>query len=354
MNIRKIIMRNYDQDPIILEDYNASFSWYSMKYVGLPLIFIGLFIYPLISGNHIKSSFVSLSVALIPIYRLREQSKVRKIVLKQNSIEYVDSGDPIAMVNLNEPNKFHKSFQNYYYKKQDLHIFYFIFLFLLISLIMHSLIKGSLFLIGVYVTIFIVNQITNYILSDHGALFFSSILVQQDDDVVSIPIYKKKDYQEVTDYLYLRGIDIRDLPTFFKPFYGAERAPIFSSTFEKDIVCPKCRKSLNDSSFSCNHCGNPLTTEKLIETFENNTYILKAILRDKKDFVKIKELLKKQYEPLGYAKSVIDREDALMLKNEADPHSYINIQYENYNFSVEAYNAVQPTIKSEAQNYFYE
>lgn len=346
-------MRNYDQDPIILEDYNASFSWYSMKYVGLPLIFIAFFIYPLISGNHIKSSFASLGVIMVPMYRLFQQAKVRKIVLKQNSIEYIDSGDPLAIIDLSEPNKFQKSFQNYYYKKQDLHILYFVFIFFFVGLLMQSLVKGALLLIGAYITIFIVNQITNYILSDHGALFFSSILVQQDDDVISIPIYKKQDYQDITDYLHLRGIDIRALPTFFKPFYGVEKAPILSSDFQKDIVCPKCRKSLNNSTFSCAHCGNPLTDKKLIESFENNTYIFKAILRDKKDFIKIKDLLKKQYEPLGYTKSVIDRENALMLKNETNPQSYISIKYENYTFFAEAYNTVQPTIKSEAEAYFY-
>lgn len=346
-------MRNYDAEPIILEDYNASFSWYSMKYIGFPLMFLAFFIYPLISGNHIKSSFASLGVAMVPMYRLFQQAKVRKIVLKQNSIEYVDSGDPLTIINLNEPNKFQKSFQNYYYKKQDLHILYFVFIFFFVGLLMQSLIKGALLLIGAYLAIFIINQITNYILSDHGALFFSSILVQQDDDVISIPIYKKKDYQDVTDYLHLRGINIRTLPAFFKPFYGTERAAIFSTNFQKDIVCPKCRKSLNNSKFSCIHCGNPLTDETIIETIENDKYLLKAILRDKKDFIKIKELLKKQYEPLGYTKSVIDREDALMLKNEANPQSYVSVKYENYNFTAEAYNAVKPNIKSEAQAYFY-
>lgn len=346
-------MRNYDAEPIILEDYNASFSWYSMKYIGFPLMFLAFFIYPLISGNHIKSSFASLGVAMVPMYRLFQQAKVRKIVLKQNSIEYVDSGDPLTIINLNEPNKFQKSFQNYYYKKQDLHILYFVFIFFFVGLLMQSLIKGALLLIGAYLAIFIINQITNYILSDHGALFFSSVLVQQDEDVISIPIYKKKDYQDVSDYLQLRGIDVQTLPTFFKPFYGVERAPIFSSNFEKDIVCPKCRKSLNNSVFSCMHCGNPLTDQTMTETIENDKYLLKTLLRDKKDFIKIKELLKKQYEPLGYTKSVIDRENALMLKNETNPHSYVSVKYENYNFTAEAYNAVKPNIKSEAQAYFY-
>lgn len=346
-------MRNYDAEPIILEDYNASFSWYSMKYAGLPLIVLTLIIYPLISGNPIKSSFASLAVVIVPMYHLYQQSKVRKIVLTQNKIEYLDSGDPLAIIDLNELNTFQKSFQNYYYKKQNLHILYFVFVFFFVGLLMQSLIKGTLLLMGAYVTIFIANQITNYILSDRGALFFSSVLVQQDEDVISIPIYKKKDYQDVSNYLQSRGIDIQTLPTFFKPFYGVERAPIFSSNFEKDIVCPKCRKSLNNSVFSCTHCGNPLTDETIVETIEKDTYLLKTILRDKNDFVKIKELLKKQYEPLGYTKSVIDREDALMIKNETNLQSYVSVKYENYNFTAEAYNAVHPNIRSEAQTYFY-
>jgi hypothetical protein len=346
-------MRNYDKEPIILEDYNASFAYYSMKYVGFPLMFTSFIIYPLISGNHIKSSFASMGVIMIPMYRLFKQSKLRKIVLKQNRIEYVDSGDPLAIIDLNEPINFHKSFQNYYYKKQNFHFFYFVFLFFFVGLLMHSLINGVFFLIGVYAVVFIVNQITKYILSDHGFLFFSSVLVEQDEDVISIPIYIKKDYQEVNDYLKYRGIDMQRLPIFFKPLYGTERAPIFSSNFEKDIVCPKCRKSLNDSSFSCSHCGNPLTNEKMIETTTNDNYHFKAILRDKKYFINIKELLRSQYEPLGYTKAVIDKEDSLMLKNEANPQSYVSIKYEHHNFSIEAYNTVQPTIKSDAQEYFY-
>ena len=347
------MMRDYDKEPIILEDYNASFSWYSMKYVALPLMSIGFFIYSLILGNHIKSSFASLGVIMLPMYHLFQQAKVRKIVLKQDKIEYVDSGDPLAIINLNEPNKFQKSFQNYYYKKQDLHILYFVFIFFFVELLMHSLVKGALFLIGVYVVIFIENQITKYILSDRGTLFFSSILVQQDDDVISIPIYKIKDYQDITDYLHLRGVDIQTLPTFFKPFYGVERAPFFSSKFEKDIVCQKCRKSLNSSTFSCIHCGNPLTDEKMVESIENGTYLFKAILRDTKYFIKIKEILKKQYEPLGYTKAVIDKENILMLKNEINKESYVSIEYDNYELIVEAYNTVQPTIKMDAKEYLY-
>jgi hypothetical protein len=279
---------------------------------------------------------------------------LRKIVLKQDRIEYVDSGDSLAIIDLNEANIFQKSFQNYYHKKQNMHYLYYVLIFFFVGFLMHSLVDGALFLLWVYIAVFIMDLITKYILSDRGTLFFSSILVQQGDDVISIPVYKIKDYQDVTDYLHLRGVDIQTLPTFFKPFYGVERAPFFSSKFEKDIVCQKCRKSLNSSTFSCIHCGNPLTDEKMVESIENGTYLFKAILRDTKYFIKIKEILKKQYEPLGYTKAVIDKENILMLKNETNKESYVSIKYDNYELIVEAYNTVQPTIKIDAKEYLYQ
>ncbi len=345
-------MRDYDKEPIILEDHNASFAYYSMKYVGFPLMLVVFFIYPLISGSHIKSSFASIGATLAPIYMLFKQSKLRKIVLKQHRIEYIDSGEPLAIIDLNESNRFQKSFQNYYYKKQNLHFLYLLFIFFFVALLMKSLINSAILLVGAFITVFLMAQITKYILSDHGFVFFTSIVVQQDEDIISIPIYKKNDYQDINDYLQSRGIDIRTLPTFFKPFYGTERTAIFGSLFPKDIVCPKCRRSLHDSIFSCSNCGNPLTDEKMEESIAENKYFLRTILRDKKDFVKIKELLRKQYEAMGYRVSSVDREDMLMLKSESKLQSYISIKHKAYNFYVDGYNIEQPTLKVDAQEYF--
>lgn len=106
------------------------------------------------------------------------KSKKRKIILSQNKIEYVDSRDKLSIVDLNTPSTFKKSFQNYYYKKQNLNFLYFIFVFFFVGLLMKSLVYGTLLIIGAIFVIFVLNTITKYILSDYGPLLFSSILVQ--------------------------------------------------------------------------------------------------------------------------------------------------------------------------------
>lgn len=347
-----MFMRNYDKEPITLVDYNASFMWNTMKYTGFPLMLLGLILYPLVTGNEFKFSSLSMLIIMLPMIQQYQQAKQRKIVLLQDRIEYIESEDKLSIIDLNEPNKFQKSFQNYYYKKQNLHFLYFVFIFFFVGFLMHSLINGALLLGGALAITFALQQITKYIISDYGFMFFSSVLVQQGEEVVSIPIYKKKDYQEVQQYLISRGIDIHSLSTFFKPFYGVESGfRFFSSENKKDIVCQICRKSLDGNSFSCPHCGNPLSNEKMIETIEHDKYLLKAILHNKNDFSSIKNLLLTQYKPLGYTVAVIDKENSLMLTNATNTQTYINAKLENYELTIEAYKAIQPTIKMDAKAY---
>ena len=51
----------------------------------------------------------------------------------------------------------------------------------------------------------------------------SFVLIQQGEEIVSIPLFKKQDYEEVKNYLIAQEKNIESLPTFFKPFYGVER-----------------------------------------------------------------------------------------------------------------------------------
>lgn len=348
-------MRDYDKEPIVLDDYNASFAWYVFKYTGIPLLFFVIFVYPLITGNEIKSSFISLFIITLPMINMYNQAKKRKIILSQNKIEYVDSEDKLSIIDLNIPNTFKKSFQNYYYKKQNLHFFYFVFIFFFIGFLMKSLVYGTLLIMGAILTTFVLNTITKYILSDRGPLLFSSVLVQQGEDVIAIPLFKKKEQEEVWKYLILRGVNIQTLPVFFKPFYGIEEAfrgfNIFSSSSKKDILCTECRKSIGNEKFSCSNCGNPLTNQKMIETIVDKKYQIKAILKNKNDFVGIKELLRLQYKPLGYNISDMDKEDSIMLESESNTQSYIYAKRQNHELVVEAFNAVKPTIKADAQEY---
>ena len=348
-------MRDYDKEPIVLDDYNTSFAWYVFKYTGIPLIFIIFFVYPLLTGNEMKYSSISLAIFILPILNMYKRSKQRKIILSQKKIEYTDSGDKLSIIDLNMPNTFKKSFQNYYYKKQNLNILYFIFIFFFVGFLMKSLLNGALLIAGATVTIFILNTITKYILSDRGPLLFSSILVQQGEEVISIPLYKIKDQEEIWKYFSSRGVNIQTLPIFFKPFYGVEEAfrgfNIFSSSSKKDIVCTECKKSIGNEKFSCSNCGNPLTEQKMIETIGDKKYTIKAILRDKNDFVRIKELLRLQYIPLGYNISDIDKDDSFMLKHESNTQSYIYAKRRNHEVVVEVFNATKPTIKTDAQEY---
>lgn len=74
-------------------------------------------------------------------------------------------------------------------------------------------------------------------------------------------------------------------------------------------------------------------------------------MRNKNDFARIKELLRLQYEPLGYNISDIDKDDSFMLKSESNAQSYIYAKHQNYELIVETFHTAKPTIKTDAQEY---
>ncbi len=215
--------KNNDNSSIIIKDYNASFLWLYIKYTGIPLMIIVLIIYPLIMGTEIKAYTLSTVIILYPIIMLYIKSDDRKIVLSKNSISYDSLEEKLSEIDLSQPSKFFLSYQNYYHKNQDLDPLYFVFVYFFVSLLMKSFIDSTLLILGAFIVTFMMQQITKYIVSDMGFRFFTFVLVQQGDNVVSIPIFKKQDYLNVQEYLLNRGLTLEHLPKFFKAFYGIER-----------------------------------------------------------------------------------------------------------------------------------
>jgi len=351
-------MRNYDKEPLVIEDANTAFGWNMFKYTFIPLVLIVFILFPLISGIEINYPYTSLLIFGIPLVKLYERSKQRKIILFQNKIEYTDFKDKLSIIDLNAPNVFKKSFQNYYYKKQNISYLYFIFTFFFVSFLMKSLLNALLLIIGAIIVVTFLTLITKYILSERGLLWYSSILVQQGDNVVAIPLFKNKDYQEVRDYLNQHQIDYETLPIFWKVFYGMEESfagfNIFSSGDIDETVCTGCKKTISKEIFSCPHCGNPQSDKKNIEEKnDDKKYYFKAILKDKDDFQNIIRLIKLQYEPYGYTIPYINKEDKLMLKSDMIDKSYILVILKDYEITIETFNTTElPTIKEDAQEYW--
>ncbi len=126
----------------------------------------------------------------------------------------------------------------------------------------------------------------------------------------------------------------------------------YKTVYENDFSCDECGAENYGGTFSCFNCGKPLTEDRFIETIKEDKYKLKAILKDTNDFSKIKELIMKQYKPLGYTKLVIDKEDSFMLNDEPKTQSYVNMKMKDYEITIEAFNTKEPTIIFDAQEYW--
>ena len=76
--------------------YDTAFGWNMFKYTFIPLVLIVFILFPLISGIEINYPYTSLLIFGIPLVKLYERSKQRKIILFQNKIEYTDFKDVIT------------------------------------------------------------------------------------------------------------------------------------------------------------------------------------------------------------------------------------------------------------------
>ncbi len=128
---------------------------------------------------------------------------------------------------------------------------------------------------------------------------------------------------------------------------------ILTMCFYKKVVklevCEKCKKPLGDSTYSCSHCGFPLTDElsEMIKT--ETTKIIRLIIKNKDDFTHIKQVLIDEYRFLGFEDVVINKENSVMIKRE---DAYILATLKGYDLTIETFKTNLPSIINTNINLF--
>jgi len=223
--------RDYDKEPIIIEDYNPLFAWLSFKYVVFPsllVLFVVLFFYFPENIVEFSKLFIILPIASWPAYRQYKDTKgERKIVLSNHKIFYKHNDYVLTEIFLDNSSSFYLSFQNYYHKSQNrLKVWHLAIIFLMGVLITQSFWLNLFIFLFAYLYAFLALQMVKFILYGKRYRFYHALLVMREEDLVAIPFLKKSDDVEVHRYFAQKGIDIASLPKFYKFIYGYENIEI--------------------------------------------------------------------------------------------------------------------------------
>ncbi|HEX5329961.1 hypothetical protein [Sulfuricurvum sp.] len=107
---------------------------------------------------------------------------------------------------------------------------------------------------------------------------------------------------------------------------------------DKSKRCPKCNALITESRLSCKECGYLLDGRSMIEKSGNGISAKTVVMKTIDEFEIIKHQIVEKYAPLGYTTRSIDKEDALMLKNEKVENSYILIKRDGFEAMIDLYN----------------
>lgn len=223
--------RDYDKEPIVIEDYNPQFMWLSFKYILFPLLIVVwiilTFYFPDKRFDWSKL-LIFIPIASWPAYRQYKNTKgKRKIFLYKNTICYKHDDQLITDISFDKSPKFYRSFQNFYHKSQSrLKIWHFVLFFLMGVLITKSFTLNMLIFFFAFGFAFISFQIIKSFISTAKSKFYHSVLVIEEDEVISIPLLKQDDYVSVEKYFAMRGIAMNTFPVIHKVIYGYENIEI--------------------------------------------------------------------------------------------------------------------------------
>lgn len=219
--------RDYDKDPIVIEDYNPLFMWLSFIYILFPLLillWIVSFLYFSDKSFDFSKLLIFIPIASWPAYSQYKNTKgKRKVFLSNSKISYKHNDQLITEIFLDKSPKLYRSFQNFYHKSQGrLKIWHFALFFLIGVLITKSFTLNTLIFLFAFGFAFLSLQIIKLIIQTGKYRFYHALIVIVEDEIISIPLLKKDDYIAVEEYFSIRNISVDSLPKFHKFIYGYE------------------------------------------------------------------------------------------------------------------------------------
>jgi len=205
--------RDYDKEPIIIEDYNYIFEILCLTF-GFILVLYAYFINPLDNTNEISRNYFfmnSIGAVLIPtvIFYFQMRKSKRKIILKNNEILFMEGNELLESININNIRLIQRTFNDYYLKSQDVEGFGAIFTFLIVPIYFPLLIINK-FLFHIFK-----NGLNNY------RLFDAIIIFDNDDKFINILPTTKNERTKIINYFSEKNnINIEQSKLFYKLDYG--------------------------------------------------------------------------------------------------------------------------------------
>lgn len=208
--------RDYNKNPIVIEDYNYIFNILYVIWGGIIIAYLYI-MNPFGNTNHISKDFwfmhfiVMSGLPIITFYFQMKKSK-RTIVLNENDILFKENETLLERIELKNIESIHRTFNDYYRKNQEVEDWsvILIFVFLPINLSIHLINK---FLFHLYKS-----RLRNY-------KFFDSIIIFDNEGrFINIMPNTKSEYEQVIEYLSHRlDFHIENAEIFFKLNYGNEK-----------------------------------------------------------------------------------------------------------------------------------
>lgn len=206
--------RDYDKDPIVIEDYNYIF--YPLFIVWAALLVLYWFISDMSIINETTQRyrfFHFIGVIFIPIIFLVIQMKKQKRIIKCNNIEiaYFENEKVIERISLNNIETIQRTFNDYYIKNQQSKGLFYVIVILL----------SPIYLIILMINKFLFHAITDFFRS--YKLFDAIIIFDKNGNFINILPTKYHEYKELETYFTEKKIsDINNAMTFIKFDYNEE------------------------------------------------------------------------------------------------------------------------------------
>mgnify|MGYP003590935499 CR=1 FL=1 len=214
------IKRDYDKEPIIIEDYNSLFLFLLMA----SLIPLCIYIYNPLNVEK-TDSFARNLLIIIPLmvfpyirayYRAR---KKRRVILENRSIKFLHEKIVIEEIDISKISDIKKTYSDIYHKSQYPNIIGKIGWFLAIPLLFYFFnYYALLFFPGLYLCIIFSKYIFHKI-KDRSYTFrlFDSVIVFDGEKFINILPITNKDYEEVRNYFLVQGLgDIQNKKIYFE------------------------------------------------------------------------------------------------------------------------------------------
>ena len=214
--------RDYDKEPIIIEDYNSLFLFLLMASF-LPLC-IFVYIYNPFNlektDNFARNLLIIIPLMIFPYMSSYFRAKgKRKIVLENRSIKFLHENILIEEIEVSKISEIKKTYSDIYHKSQYPNIIGKIGWFLAIPLLAYFF--GYLVLLmflGLYLYIVFIKYLFHKI-KDKSYKFrlFDSVIIYDNEKFINILPITNKDYEDVKNYFLTQGLgNIQNKKIYFE------------------------------------------------------------------------------------------------------------------------------------------